>query len=83
MPAQPAVGDAYYQEFAPGIALDQGRVAATDLTTEIGDQSYDTIQVIDVNPIDDEEPCTDEEKRYAFGVGEVKDTVLEVVSFTP
>jgi hypothetical protein len=83
MLAEPAVDDAYYQEFAPGIALDQGRVAATDLTTSLGDQSYATIQVLDTNPIDDETPCEDEEKRYAMGIGEVKDTVLEIVSFTP
>lgn len=44
---------------------------------------YDTIEVTDVNPIDDEGPCEEEEKRYAAGVGEIKDTVLEVVSFTP
>lgn len=83
MPAMPAVGDAYYQENAPGIALDQGRITADDLTTEIDGQSYPTIQIVDTNPIDDEEPCEDEEKRYAMGIGEVKDTVLEVVSFTP
>lgn len=82
MPAVPAVDDAYYQEYAPGIALDQGRITADDLTTEIGGQIYDTIQIIDTNPIDDETPCEDEEKRYAWGIGEVKDTVLEVVAFT-
>lgn len=83
MPAAPKVGDAYYQEVAPGIALDQGRIDATDLTTTLEDTLYDTIRVIDTNPIDDEEPCTEEEKRYALGIGEVKDTVLEVVSYTP
>jgi len=83
MPAAPATGDAYYQENAPGIALDMGRVGPTNLTTDLGGQSYPTIQVIDTNPIDDEEPCAAEEKRYAEGIGEVQDTVLLVVSFTP
>jgi hypothetical protein len=83
MPAEPQIGDAYYQEFAPGIALDQGEVTADDLTTTLAGQDYETIQVIDTNPIDDEAPCTEEEKRYAYGIGEVKDTVLEIVAFTP
>jgi hypothetical protein len=83
MPANPEPGHAYYQELAPGIALDMGRITANDLTTTIGTESYATIQIMDTNPIDDEEPCGEEEKRYALGIGEVKDTVLEVVSFTP
>lgn len=83
MPAMPKVGDAYYQEFAPGIALDMGRVNRDDLTTTIDGKEYETIQIMDTNPIDDEEACELEEKRYAYGVGEVKDTVLEVVKFKP
>lgn len=82
MPADPQVGDGYYQEAAPGIALDQGRVDELDLVTTIDGVEYDTIRINDTNPIDDEEPCTVEEKRYALGIGEVKDTVLEVVSVT-
>ena len=83
MPAEPQPGDAYYQEFAPGIALDMGRIAADELTTTLAVQSYDTIQIMDTNPIDDEDACAEEEKRYARGIGEVKDTVLEMVAFTP
>jgi hypothetical protein len=83
MPADPTVGDAYYQEMAPGIALDQGRIAQDGLTTTLDGTDYETLQIIDTNPIDDEAPCTEEEKRYARGIGEVKDVELEVVSFTP
>ncbi len=83
MPASPVAGDAYYQELAPGIALDMGRIAADDLATALGSQVYDTIQVMDSNPISPDETCVWEEKRYAYGIGEVKDTVLELVSFTP
>jgi hypothetical protein len=82
MPAEPMLGDAYYQEFAQGIALDMGKITRVDLATVIEGQSYDAIQIMDTNPIDDEDPCVEEEKRYALGIGEVKDTVLEVVSFT-
>lgn len=83
MAASPAVGDAHYQENAPGMALDQGRVVAVGQTTSLDGQDYDTIEIIDTNPIDDETPCEEEVKRYAVGIGEVKDTVLEVVAFTP
>ena len=51
--------------------------------TVIDGADVDTIQIMDTNPIDDEDPCGEEEKRYAFGIGEIKDTVLEFVSFTP
>ncbi len=83
MPANAKVGDAYYQEYAPGIALDQGRITADGLVTVVDGADVDTIQVTDTNPIDDESPCTEEEKRYAYGIGEVKDTTLEFVSYTP
>ncbi len=83
MPVKPKPGDAYYQEFAPGVALDMGRIVADDLSTMIDGKSYKTIQIMDTNPIDPDEQCEKEEKRYALGVGEVRDTVLNVVSFTP
>ena len=63
---------ACYHEYAPGIALDMGTITADDRRTVLDGQSYDTIQITDTNPIDDESAFTDEEKRNAFGVGEVK-----------
>lgn len=83
MPANPQVGDAYYQEMSPGIALDQGRIAQEGLVTELDGASYPTLQIMDTNPIDDETPCAAEEKRYAAGIGEVMDVELTVVAFTP
>ncbi len=84
MPASPAVGDGYYQENAPGIALDMGRVAAVGLSDTFGGTSYpDVIRVMDSNPIDDEDPCEEEEKLYVPGVGEAADTSKRLISFTP
>ncbi|MCB9764472.1 MAG: hypothetical protein H6739_32155 [Alphaproteobacteria bacterium] len=83
MPADPQVGDVYYQEMAPGQALDMGEITDTALTLDFGDASYDLIQVMDTNPIDDEEPCAPEEKRYARGIGEVRDVALDIVAFEP
>lgn len=84
MPAAPRVGDAYFQENAPGIALDMGRVSKTDSTMTLAGTSYNNVvTVLDVNPIDDEDPCEEEPKLYAPGVGEAADTVKTLVSFTP
>ncbi len=81
MPAAPVVGDAYFQEDAPGIAQDMGHIVALDGTDTLGGLPYkDIITIMDSNPL---ETCsTEETKRYAPGVGEVQDTVMSLVSFT-
>jgi hypothetical protein len=77
MPAQPAVGQRYYQENAPGVALDMGRVSAIGESRTIGGVTYDGLVVIqDSNPLED---CSEEEKVYAPGVGEIVDTILQIV----
>ncbi len=84
MPASPAAGDGYYQENAPGIALDMGRVDAVGLSETFGTMSYDdVIRVMDSNPIDDEDACSEEEKLYVVGIGEAADTVKRMIAFTP
>ncbi len=82
MPAAPTVGDAYFQENAPGIALDMGRVTATNGTITVDSQTYDNVvTVMDTNPL---ETCDDEEpKLYVPGIGESGDTVKVLISFTP
>jgi len=80
MPASPSVGDAYFQERAPGIAIDMGRVSATGVSRTIGGVTYNDLVVIqDSNPL---EGCGEEEKVYAPGIGEVADTFLELISVT-
>jgi hypothetical protein len=84
MPAMPKVGDAYNQEVAPGIAMDQGRVTATGATMTFAGTSYsNVITVVDTNPLDEEAPCEEETKLYAPGVGEAADTGKMLMSFTP
>lgn len=82
MPAAPAVGDAYFQENAPDIAIDMGRVTKTDGTLTFGGQTYaDVVTVMDSNPLD---TCDEQEaKLYVPGIGEAGDTVKMLVSFTP
>jgi hypothetical protein len=78
MPASPMVGDAYFQENAPGEAIDQGRVFATGQSRTINGVPYDDLLVIyDSNPLED---CDEEEEKvYAPGIGEIVDEVLQIV----
>ena len=82
MSAQPMVGDAYFQENAPGIAIDMGRIVSTTEVASVQGQTFDdVVQVMDSNPLD---TCDDEEpKLYVRGIGEAGDTVKTIVSFTP
>ncbi len=82
MPANPMVGDAYFQENAPGIATDMGRVSDVNQTRTIGGVTYDNLLVIqDSNPMED---CSlEEEKVYAPGIGEIQDDVLQIIDDDP
>jgi len=82
MPANPTVDQAYFQENAPGVAQDMGRVVGTTGTTTFGGVAYnDVVTIKDGNPIDACE--TLEDKVYIPGIGEAGDTVKKLVSFTP
>ncbi len=81
MPASPAVGDSYPQEVAPGSAEDQAEVTQVGESTTVGAGTFDNVvTIVDRNPIDDEDPCEPETKRYAPGIGEVQDVTLVYVS---
>ncbi|MCA9717444.1 MAG: hypothetical protein H6713_27885 [Myxococcales bacterium] len=82
MPAAPAEGQAYFQENAPGQAIDMGRVFAVGKTEMINGQSYDDVlTIMDVNPMDG---CDEEEpKRYIPGIGEVDDNGVVLIEYTP
>ncbi|MCA9659229.1 MAG: hypothetical protein KC486_12865 [Myxococcales bacterium] len=81
MPATPAAGQAYFQESAPGEAIDQGQVEGY-AAMNIGGQDYDAVlTVLDINPLDGcDEP---EPKRYVPGIGEVGDVAVVLMEFTP
>jgi hypothetical protein len=84
MPATPRVGDAYFQEVAPDVAMDQGRVSAIGETVTFAGTSYtNVVTILDSNPLEDEAPCAEEAKQYAPEVGEASDTAKTLVSFTP
>ncbi len=67
MPAEPAVGDAYRQEYYVGEAEDMAEVVQTDASVDVPFGSYDGVLVTeDWNPL---EPEVIEQKYYAQGVG--------------
>jgi hypothetical protein len=74
MPADPAVGDAYRQEFSPGEAEDLAEVVEIGESATVVLGEFDDVVVIEEwNPL---EPATIEHKYYAPGVG----VILEVVT---
>lgn len=88
MPAQPAVGDAYRQEFYPGEAEDLAEVRRIDATLDTPTGTYrDMLVTGEWNPLD---PEVVEEKYYADGVGLVREVTVaggsgqvDLVSFEP
>jgi hypothetical protein len=75
MPAEPKVGESYYQEFYKGEAEDQGKVLATDESVTGPTGSYDdTVKTADSTPL---EPDILEHKWYARGVGFVLEKYVE------
>jgi hypothetical protein len=88
MLADPAVGDAYRQEYYPGEAEDMAEVVRVGASEEVAEGSFDDLVVIEEwTPL---EPDVIEEKSYAFGLGVVLEEVIEggsgrieLVSFTP
>ncbi len=76
MEAKPKVGDAYYQEFVPGIALDQGEVLAVNDTTTIPLGSFNKlVRTKDTTVLD---PSGLEHKLYAPGLGFIREFKFDV-----
>jgi hypothetical protein len=76
------LGQRYFQEKAPAVALDRAEHVATDLEIEVpGGEFDDCIQTIETTPL---EPAAESLKTYCPGVGLVSDGDLELVSiFNP
>jgi hypothetical protein len=70
MLAEPAVGEAYRQEYFAGEAEDMGEVIRVDETLVVGGVTYtDVVVTRDWSPL---EPEVIEEKYFAAGVGEIR-----------
>jgi len=88
MPAAPAVGQAYRQEWYPGEAEDLAEVLRLDGSATVAGTRYDSLLVTEEwNPL---EPDVVEEKSYARDVGLVLEVATaggderaELIEFTP
>lgn len=88
MPAEPAVGDAFRQEYYAGEAEDMGEILEVGATRSIELGEYDDVVIMENwTPL---EPDVIEEKWYAPGVGVIYEThvaggdgTVELVEFTP
>jgi len=79
MPGSPQVGDAYFQESAPGIAEDMGAVIALGETIDVPAGVFDdTLTAEDCNPLEDAET---DEKFYVRGIGLAIDGAAELISY--
>ncbi len=75
LPADPQVGDHYYQEFYEGEAEDQGEILDLDASAEVPFGSYSgCIVVKDINPF---QPDVEEHKYYCEGAWVVLEETVE------
>lgn len=79
MPGAPAVGARYYQEVAPGVAMDRAEIVGTSevLRTPAGEFTGG-LKVFETTPL---EPWAREHKYYAPGIGLVQEGSLKLVKF--
>jgi hypothetical protein len=79
MPGDPQVGDAFFQESAPGVAEDMSSIIAFGEAIDVQAGMYDdTMTVEDCNPMEDAET---DEKVYVRGIGLAVDDVAELISY--
>ena len=81
-PGNPLVGARYFEEEAPGVALDQAEVLSehNEVTVPAGTFT-DVIEILDTNLLDPE--SEGDIKLYAPGVGLIKDEALELIEIVP
>ena len=80
MPGKPKVGDAYYQELAPKVAMDRAEVVSVSETLKTPAGEFkNCVKTKETTPL---EKGT-EYKLYARGVGLVKDGELHLVKYGP
>jgi len=79
MPGNPKVGQRFYQEQAPGIAMD--RVAIQSMTEKLETPAGSFEQVVHVVETSPLEKLLKDHKWYASGVGQVKDGEMVLTSY--
>ncbi len=78
MPGEPAVGQTFAQEVAPGIAEDRAEIIALGETVTVPAGTFNnTLRLLEQNPLEGEQG----EKVFASGTGLIVDEDLELISF--
>lgn len=78
IPGSPAPGQMYYQEQAPGVAMDRAEVVSVNETYEAPAGKFEgCMRTSETTPL---EPGTAEPKVYARGIGLVQDGALKLTS---
>jgi hypothetical protein len=79
MPGTFLLGSRYFQELAPGVALDGAEHVAMELTVETEAGTFeDCVQVVETSPL---EPGSESTKVYCPGVGLVQDDDAVLVEY--
>jgi len=78
MPARPKAGQKFYQEQAPGLAMDRVEIASVSAKLNVPAGKFmNVIHVIETTPLE----IGKADKWYVTGVGMVKDEDMELVQF--
>jgi hypothetical protein len=78
MPGTPLVGGRYYEEIAPGVAMDRGEIVSVNGTLKVPAGNFtNVLRVQETTPLERGER---EYKLYAPGVGLLQDEDLQLVS---
>jgi hypothetical protein len=79
IPGSPLLGARYYQEIAPGVAMDRAEVVSMTETMETTAGKFTRVlKTMETTPL---EPGTKEAKYYARGIGLVKDGPCKLVRY--
>jgi hypothetical protein len=81
MPGEPLLGARFYEEVAPGIAMDRAEVTSlTDSLDAPAGHFRDVLETAETTPL---EPGVREFKYYADGIGLLRDGSLRLVRYGP
>jgi len=79
LPGSPLLGARYYQEVAPGVAMDRAEVISLSETLETPAGKFEKVlKTLETTPIDPKEHAF---KYYAPGVGKIFDADLKLVRY--
>jgi len=79
MPGSPLVGARYYQEVAPGVAMDRAEVISVNETYEVPAGKFEKVlKILETTPLDPKEHA---HKWYAPGIGKIFDADMALVKY--